>query len=96
MIRPLVGKPIPRSGIQSVPERQFSIFPNPVQDLLTIKSTSIQSGSFSIVNVHGKQMIKGKFTGSGTIQVENLIPGIYFLQLKSGSGHSQTLKFVKQ
>lgn len=59
------------------------IFPNPVEDTLTITtsySTSIVS--YKIINQHGQVMQSGKLVGEKTLRISALPAGVYFIRFE--------------
>ena len=67
-------------GIDKLIEPNLLIYPNPVQNLLNIKtSSSIQS--ISVINSMGQNMIHEKNTSS--INLEQLKSGVYFIEVIS-------------
>ncbi|NNF35237.1 MAG: T9SS type A sorting domain-containing protein, partial [Saprospiraceae bacterium] len=78
---------VDRSNAVSELESQISIFPNPVEDLLTI-STTLQIKTIAIYNVNG-QIVKEFQTSSDpiqSIQMDDIESGIYFLHLITDRG----------
>ena len=78
-----------------------TIYPNPVTNKLTITSTeSLDNAVISIADIYGvvvkvkEQKAISKNNLKAEIEVSELIPGIYFLNLKTTHG-SNILKFVK-
>ena len=73
--------------------QNFSVYPNPANDFLTITADNIPASeiNISISNIEGKEILNetGK-TVSGNykkqINVENIAKGIYFLKLSSSYG----------
>jgi len=63
------------------------VFPNPVASSLTILGSG--DSSFEIINANGKRAMQGNLT-NGTIEVNDLVPGIYFLKTLG-----QHMRFVK-
>ena len=76
----------------------ISIFPNPVSDKLTIKTTNNDlPDSYKIYNVLG-QVIKEEFISSQSdleINTSNYSNGLYFIKITKGN-NSATLRFVKR
>lgn len=68
----------------------FTIAPNPTDDLLTLSSEG--SHSFSIVQVTGKQVYSGEFIDTTQLQLAHLSPGTYLIILDNG----KTARFIKQ
>lgn len=85
-------------GPLNVPEAQFppvSLFPNPVNDQLGVK-TSIEliGSSYIIFDGTGKQVSTGKLENEeSNLDLRGLMSGIYFLQ--TNSQKKQTFTFIK-
>lgn len=75
---------------------EFSIYPNPVDDSMTIKvnNSSTQIVSAQIVDLIGKVVMKPIIT-SNTIDVKSLASGTYVLVLKDKDGKQSSEKFLK-
>lgn len=75
---------------------QFSVFPNPVKEKLTLKFDNATATKFSILNTTG-QIIKTGETQSKnhTIILEDLPAGIYFIDIESDESNG-TLRFIKE
>ena len=74
----------------------FSIFPNPANDLITVKVNATQINStYNIVDVLGKTVLTGKVASETTnISINDLSKGVYLL--KVNGKNSQSFKIVKQ
>ncbi len=70
----------------------FKLYPNPVQDYLTI--TSELKGEISIRDINGRILLADQIDGSKTISTTELHSGIYLLELHSEQGILQQ-KFIK-
>lgn len=83
---------IPSStDVQELPiEQSLEIYPNPASDFLEI-NISCEEVEYSIFNIVGQEMSKG--TSCGTVPVEELEPGLYFLQIKDEELF-KTAKFI--
>ncbi len=75
----------------------FSIFPNPVEDNLTIDiaNSNIKDYSISIYNILGKEVLKFHNTQTNVINVSSLNGGIYLLSLSNGNS-KKVIKLVKR
>lgn len=72
----------------------FKLFPNPVKDILTVRTT-LPSYSSIVYNVLGKEVLRSKKQqGNAFIDYSSLTPGIYFLELKTPE-NSAIFKIVK-
>lgn len=82
-------------SVQDLTGAQLSIYPNPVVDVLNIKtSKSTQNLSYKINNVSG-QLLQQGVVSNDKINVNILPKGVYVLTLK-GSDVNQTIKFIKK
>ncbi|MBA2746455.1 MAG: T9SS type A sorting domain-containing protein, partial [Flavisolibacter sp.] len=72
----------------------FTLYPNPAQNVLHIKSTQNTIESVGIYNPLG-QMILISTGSSEDIDISNLVSGTYFIRIHSAYGIS-TAKFIKQ
>ncbi|WP_432411416.1 M14 family zinc carboxypeptidase [Rasiella sp. SM2506] len=76
-------------------QNAFTLFPNPVQDILTIK-TSINKYAVEIFTIQGQKVFENKDnSNTTTVNYSNFANGIYLMRLTSQEA-SQTVKIVKQ
>ena len=82
-------------GIDENVQSMLVVYPNPVNDFLTLQIQEDQLGEdYSIRDVTGKVLSSGTFKAIETsIGVKNFAQGIYFISLGS---RSNSIKFVKQ
>ncbi|WP_026450266.1 T9SS type A sorting domain-containing protein [Aequorivita capsosiphonis] len=81
-------------SISEFNETSFSIYPNPASKFLNIETNSeLTIDKLSIINIAG-QKIKVD-NSSSTIDISNLSPGLYFLQIETDKG-TMTKKFIKE
>ncbi len=67
---------------------EFSLFPNPAGDYVVVESDSPLLG-LSIYNLQGQRVYSRKLSGhSARIALDDLMPGLYLLQLESAHGHT--------
>lgn len=78
-------------------KNEITVFPNPVKDILTVTYNANTNGTISIRNLEGKNVAQLKTSNAGfsAINVNNLVPGIYYAVIESGT-EKQVIKFVKQ
>ena len=76
-----------------LPLDDISIHPNPVQDILYLKTTGHKL-NYQILNLQGQEVMQGQYHNS--IGVSELPPGIYFLQLQREGELYKAIKFVKE
>lgn len=73
---------------KNIQDKQVRLFPNPVQNVLNVEGLNNLTTAI-IRNANGQIMLEKKTTG--TIEVSDLNPGIYFLNL----GKGKTESFIK-
>jgi FtsP/CotA-like multicopper oxidase with cupredoxin domain len=72
------------------PQNYFSIFPNPAEDVLFVKSISGKVSEYNIVNILGEVILS---SNEEIILIEKLSPGLYFVDFPSSL---QRFKLVKR
>ncbi|MCB0653517.1 MAG: T9SS type A sorting domain-containing protein [Saprospiraceae bacterium] len=78
---------------EDIGANSFSIFPNPVHDILFFKENKIPDGTVvAVYNVAGELVFKKILTGQ-SVPVSGLSPGTYFLELTTKEGRSRG-KFI--
>lgn len=83
--------PSSTDAINELPvEQSLEIYPNPASDFLEI-NISCEEVEYSIFNIMGQEVSNG--FSSGTISVEELESGLYFLQIKD-EGLFKTVRFA--
>jgi hypothetical protein len=78
-------------------ETVVNVYPNPAQSKITIEGNQHQINSFEIFDLSGRKMMAGTEINSNrfTVDVGQLLPGIYILKLGSTNGESIVQKFNK-
>lgn len=89
---------VPAQLLVSIQEQKLAtsikIYPNPTIDFL--KSDAFKVGQeFRIYTSSGKTVFNTKVSSDGLIDVSNIEPGVYFLQLLSKNGSSSATVFMK-
>lgn len=70
-----------------------SVYPNPTQSTLTVHFTKPQFASYSVLNIEGKEVMKGTLNGLNTvIDLGSVKPGIYHLRF---SGETTVVRLTK-
>lgn len=72
----------------------YSIYPNPVNDVINIKTNNGSINQISLYNLQGQQLMSLKFNGEQQSQLDltNYTQGIYLLTINN----QQTVKVIKQ
>jgi photosystem II stability/assembly factor-like uncharacterized protein len=73
------------------------VYPNPIQDQLTITNSQNRSFILTIVNMNGTQLYSGTLkTGQATIPAGSFGPGQYILHAQdSNTGETTNVRFIK-
>ena len=78
------------------PNYQATIFPNPTEDVLNIKTSTFENVTYSLYNAQGKLVNQNILSAEQTpIQVSQLAPGSYSLTLNNETQNLKTFKLVK-
>ena len=78
------------------PDYQATIFPNPTQDVLNIKTSTFENVTYTLYDAQGKLVIQNILTAEQTpIQVSQLAPGSYSLTLNNATQNLKIFKLVK-
>ena len=90
-LNPLENSPYPDStcstpvGFALAMERNFEVFPNPVADVLHLRSSVPQKAEWSLMDGLGKVVKIGVLCGlEADVEVGNLPTGIYILRIGKG------------
>jgi len=73
------------TGIVTI-ENLITIFPNPVQNILTVNCTDNSPAELMLVDVTGRPVYAQYIAGSTDIDLSSFAKGIYFLHVSNGSG----------
>ena len=85
-------------GTDNIQIENISIYPNPINNLLNVNVGSNSGLNYSIFNITGQIIFKGKFTSSNNrVDFSDLSKGVYFLQLIDKQLNKQnTYKLIKK
>lgn len=76
-----------------------SVYPNPAINTLVVKAEKLSVVPYTIYDLMGRKAITGicSFTNHmSTIDIKDLIPGMYIIELNNKNGHSLKRQFAKQ
>lgn len=79
-------------GIPKVSIREYTLFPNPAQDI--IHFSGVNSRQYSITDMSGKTVLNGE-TMMNSIDISSLVPGLYFIRSETDKG-LVLHKFIKE
>ena len=78
---------------RSETESQFSIYPNPANDVIYINGNNT-AFDYYIYNNIGQQVANGSARGSQTIDVSGLTRGLYIVRMNDANGNVVVKKTV--
>lgn len=79
------------------PDYEATIYPNPTQDVLNIKTSSFENVTYTLYDAQGKLVMQDILSGEQTpIQVSQLAPGAYSLELIFEEGSKGSLSWTPQ
>jgi hypothetical protein len=79
------------------PNYEATIFPNPTSDLLNIKTSTFENVTYTLYDAQGKLVMQDKLSAEQTpIQVSQLAPGSYSLELIFKEGNNGSLSSSKR
>jgi hypothetical protein len=84
-------------GLENLaPNYEATIYPNPTEDVLNIKTTSFENVTYSLYDTQGKLVMQDVLSVEHTpIQVSHLAPGSYSLTLNNETQNLKTFKLIK-
>ena len=84
----------PSLSVEELEILKFTMYPNPVNEMLTIDINDVVN--YSLINLNGQILKKGDLKeNENTLNVSNLSAGLYFLKIKTDGG-MVTKKLIKQ
>ena len=82
------------AGIEDMDGIQTSVYPNPTTDVATVTWNSAAVTNITIVNANGQVVQNAAVAMQNTYKVEDLNPGMYFINLTDAYKHLNTQKLV--
>ena len=84
------------TAINEFSENEFTVYPNPVVDQLTVQFKEDKNRTITLKNIAGQIMLSQKITTQKqTLSLAELAVGIYFLEIKS-KDELKSIKVIKQ
>lgn len=79
------------------PNYEATIFPNPTEDVLNIRTSTFENVTYTLYDAQGKLVMQNNLSAEQTpIQVSELAPGSYSLTLNNETQNLKTFKLIKQ
>jgi hypothetical protein len=82
------------AGIEDMDGIQTSVYPNPTTDVATVIWNSAAVTNITIVNANGQVVQNAAVAMQNTYKVEDLNPGMYFINLTDAYKHLNTQKLI--
>lgn len=79
-------------GLEDISIEQYSLYPNPAYDMLTIQG-SIPAHKLMIIDVNGAVVKTSVYTNS--LDISALATGVYFMRIMQENGKERVLRFLK-
>lgn len=76
------------SSLKELDSNLFSIYPNPVENILSVKFTDFKNATVSLYNLNGKVIFQENFNSNIEINTSNIGAGIYILKLETARGNT--------
>lgn len=76
-------------------KEKLSIYPNPAQDFIQLKGNTSKDSKIKIYGLDGK-LVKTTDIKSGKIEVSELPPAAYFIEVSNSKDSKETTKFIKK
>ncbi len=83
-------------GINEVKGTEIKIYPNPLNNSLTIETESGQESQMILMDISGREVKKVRLEQKDNIDVSNLTPGIYFITVSKNREVVYKSKVVKE
>lgn len=83
-------------GLNTFNPIEFSVYPNPSDNLLNIKVPIEFNGDYTLLNHLGQISAKGSFIGATSIDISELKSGIYYLELNDQKHNFRKAQIVKK
>ena len=93
-----VVSPDQLTGITHIPTEQFfSVYPNPVHDILSIEIDARGESNYRVLNINGAAVKTGTFNDErNTLNTADWSPGFYMLEITRNDGVRNYRKIVKE
>lgn len=82
------------AAVAGLNQLETAVYPNPSAGTITLPATD-ETVQYRIYSATGQTVAAGTAAGGATVNIQNVPPGMYFLELTTGGKHS-TQRFVRQ
>lgn len=98
MIRPILGQDFTGTSVKNIfnDGRDWVVYPNPAQESIAISLTNnTKPFNFEISDMEGRIVERGSGTNGQTVNINNLVPGVYLVRLLQNGLASIPKKIIK-
>ncbi|WP_298239012.1 T9SS type A sorting domain-containing protein [uncultured Algibacter sp.] len=88
------GAPAKTTGVDDLANSKFSVFPNPVRNILNVATSNSAVAKIEVYSILGKKVLEIK--NSDAINVSALARGVYISKIYGNNNSVSTKRFVKQ
>ena len=82
------------TGIEETKQSDITVYPNPATTEINVKLNSQEAINYTIYNIRGQQVKRGKILGEANINIQSLLKGIYYMKLDGTK--NRPVSFIKQ
>ena len=92
------GQTITGTSEKELTQNVFKLYPNPANDILNVEMNGLSGVcSTEIINTSGKILKTTRLiAGANTIQISNLLFGLYLIRITGSKGNQYLQRFIKQ
>lgn len=83
-------------GVNEMEKYTVNVYPNPVVDVLNIKTDNFEEIKCVIRHLNGQIILQSNFQSRGQFQLSELTSGVYFVELYAQNYQPQIHKIIKQ
>ena len=83
------------TGIDNLQAAQLRIYPNPAISALSIESGKLRIKSVAISDLRGRKIVDCKWSDNQPVDVSQLVPGLYVVNVETEDGERIQRKIVK-
>jgi hypothetical protein len=97
MIRPILGQAITGTRLTEVKpvSHDWQVMPNPAKDIVRFEFGGDANPSYQFTDIQGNTVLKGKAISGNDVDVSQLAPGMYFVNLISNGVAGAAKKIIK-
>jgi hypothetical protein len=97
MMHPLLGKSVTSSSVRQVTTERASVAlaPNPAKEFIRLSFDGDRKAKYSILNIQGQTILSGSASNDEDIDIANIAPGMYIVNINYGGVTCAHQKLIK-